>query len=262
MSSQVHSGKDIIVTDFAGTASFGASDYALNPRLSDKFPSASKTAQRYDMYQFEELCFRYHPTTAVTSTPGVLFLAWEPNPNRGPPGSVAQINAYQYHVEGPIYNPNLMLRIPKNALGGLRFHRDGPTMSDLSLYDTGRLIVASDDVTGAEGGYVEVTYRIRFFNYHLEESDPVQARTAEVALITADQTIATATPTVLNFNSLREDFNGDDTIALASGAVTLPKGKYLMSGSIHSADDTSERYKTKIELKKDGASLTLPYVVM
>jgi hypothetical protein len=260
-SSQIYNGKDIIVTDFTGTATFGASDYSLNPRLSDKFPAASKSAQRYDMYQFEELMFRYHPTTAVTNTPGVIFLAWEPNPNRGPPDSVAQINAFQYHSEAPIYNPNLQLRIPKGALGGPRFTRAGPTSSDLSLYDCGRLIVASDDVTGSEGGYVEVSYKIRFFNYHLEEADPIQNRAAEVCLITTPQSCATGVATVLVFNSLKEDFNGDDTTDLTAGSLKLPKGKYFVCGVIQTWDDTSETFTSACEIKKNGASLSPKYEV-
>lgn len=251
---RVYSGKDIIVTDFQGTSSFGSSDYALNPRLADKFPSASLTAQRYDMYQFDEITFKYHPTTAVTTTKGVMFLAWEPNANRGPPGTIAQINAFECHTEGPIYSPNLQLRIPKARLGGPRYCRAGPTMSDLNLYDVGRLVVASDDVTGSEGGYVEVMYRIRFFNYHLEETSPVQNRCAELRLITADQTLATGVATVIQFNSLAEDYNGDDTIALASGQVTLPMGKYLFQATISSTDDTSEVYSSYCTVRKNAAT--------
>lgn len=257
---RIYSGKDIIVTDFQGVASFGSSDYALNPRLSDKFPSASLTAQRYDMYQFDELVFRFHPTTAVTNTPGVMFMAWEPNANRGPPDTIAQINAFECHTEGPIYNPNLTLRIPKSRLGGPRYVRAGPTMSDLNLYDTGRLVVASDDVTGSEGGYVEVMYRIRFFNYHLEETTPVQNRVAEATRLagSGDQTVTTATKTTVLFDSLLEDFNGDDTIALASGLITLPSGKYLILTHVSCNNSANEVTEFLLEIEKNGASLGTP----
>jgi hypothetical protein len=251
---RVVSGKDIIVTDFTGTASWGSSDYSINPRLADKFPSANLTAQRYDMYQFEELVFRYHPTTAVTNTKGVIFLAWEPNANRGPPDTLAQINAFEHHTEGPIYNPNITLRVPKNRLGPPKYTRDGPTCSDLNLFDTGKLIVASDDVTGSEGGYIEVFYRIRFMNYHLEETTPVQNRAAEVSLITSSQSISTGVATQVAFNSLLEDFNGDDTIALASGEVTLPKGKYLVSTYVNVRDDTAESFSAQIAISKNSVA--------
>lgn len=253
---RVYSGKDLIVTDFQGTSSFGSSDYALNPRLADKFPSASLTAQRYDMYQFDELIFRYHPTTAVTNTKGVMFLAWEPNANRGPPDTIAQINAFECHTEGPIYNPDLILRIPKNRLGGPRYVRSGPTMSDLNLYDTGRLIVASDDVASSEGGYVEVMYKIRFFNYHLEETSPVQTRAAEAILITSDQTVSTGVQTTVGLNSLTEDFQGDDTIDLTSGLVTLPKGKYLVTAQVSATTTADEETALFVDIYKDGAVIS------
>jgi len=259
--SRTYSGKDIIVTDFTGTSSFGASDYALNPRLPDKFPSASFAAQRYDMYQFEELVFHYHPTTAVTTSKGVMFLAWEPNANKGPPDTIAQINAFESHSQGPIYNPSISLRVPKNKLGPTRYCRAGPTGSDLNLYDTGRLIVASDDVVSGEGGYVEVSYRIRFFNYHLEETSSVQSRMAASRLIISDQPLTTGVPEIVSFNGLAEDFNGDDLFNVDLGLISLPKGKYFINATIMAKDSANERFEVRYDLRKNGSTLSVPCFV-
>lgn len=248
---RVYSGRDIIATDYAGSSGFSASDFALNPRLEDKFPSASLTASRYDMYQFEELEFRYHPTTAVTNTPGILILGWEPNANRGPPDTIAQVNAYEHHSEGPIYNPNITLRIPKNALGGPRYVRSGPTMSDLNLYDTGRLMVCSDDVTGSEGGYVEVSYRIRFFNYHLEDTlNPVQNRLADFTQ-TSNQTLTSGVAATLLFDTIAENFNGDPNVSLDTGLVTLPRGVYFVSAVVTTANSTATPTATSIAIYRN-----------
>lgn len=252
-SSRVAAGKDIIVSDYTVLSSFSASDYALNPRLEDKFPSANLTAQRYDMYQFEELAFHWFPTTAVTTSPGIVFLGWEPNANSGPPTTVTQINAFEHHIQTPVYKP-VTLRIPKNFLGPPRYTRSGPTGSDLNFYDTGRLIVASDH-GDSKSGYVEVTYRIRFFNYHLERTTMVQSRLAEARRITTDQTFAAGTETTVEFNSLGEDFNGDDSIALASnGQITLPAGKYQVWIMVHLQNQVNEATVYNLYLEKDGAT--------
>jgi hypothetical protein len=257
---RTYSGRDLIVSDFQGTSTFGSSQYSINPRLPDKFASASLMAERYDMYQFDELVFYYHPTTAVTTTKGVVFLAWEPNANRGPPDTLVQINAYECHVDGPVYSSSIRLSIPKNRLGGPRYTRSGPTCSDLNLYDTGKLIVASDDVTGSEGGYIEVSYKIRFFGYHLEETSSIQSRVAEVGLLNL-QIFSNGVPTTLLWDSIIEDFNGDDTIALSSGKVILPKGKFLCHWHVQVENDEEEDFAASIQLMKNGTlvpySLTL-----
>jgi hypothetical protein len=254
---RIYSGKDLIVTNVQGVTPFGSSDYSINPRLVDKFPSASLTAQRYDMYQFDELVFRFHPTTAVTTTKGVLILGWEPNANRGPPDTISQVNAFEHHAEGPIYSPNIILRVPKASLGGPRYCRSGPTMSDLNLYDCGKLIVASDDVTGSEGGYVEVSYKIRFFNYHLEEGTAVQNRVAHAILIGGPQTIsASGISEPVIFNSLTEDFGGDDTVALNSGELLLPKGKYLVHAQLSCKNSVAEEFTASVEVTFNGAILS------
>lgn len=261
---RVYSGRDLIVPSYSGMATFNSDYYSINPRLADKFPSASLQAQRYDMYQFDELVFRWVPTSAVTTSPGVIFLAWEPNANRDAPSDdstgLQAMNAYEHHSQGPVYSPNLVLRISKNKLGGPRYCRSGPTMSDLNLYDTGRFLVASDKCDATGEGYFEVDYRIRFFNYHLEEGDPIQNRAASVRLITSAITCPTGVETQIAFNSLVEDFGGDDTTALSSGDVLLPKGKYLIMGTVDVRDDTNELFQGLIRIRKNGAALSTDHI--
>lgn len=226
---RVSSGKDLIVTEFSGSQNFLAQSYPLNPRLAGCFPSASLTAQRYDMYKFEELVFHYHPTTAVTTTKGVVFLAWEPNANRGPPSSLQQINAYECEVEGPVYSSDITLRVPASKLGGFRYVRSGPNSFDLNNYDTGNLIVASDDVAGAEGGYIEVYYRIRFLNYHLEEAESLQSKAA-YAVMTTDILVEPGDPPEkIVWDTLPESFGACSMTQLtaARDGLILPSGKYL-----------------------------------
>jgi hypothetical protein len=114
------------------------------------------------------------------------------------------------------------------------------------------LIVASDDVVGSEGGYIEVTYKVRFFSYHLEESSSVQSRVAEVCMATG-QTLTDGVHTPLLMDTIKEDFNGDDVFSLdGSGNITLPKGKYLCSWSVRGHDHALEDFAFYIYLLKNA----------
>jgi hypothetical protein len=129
-------------------------------------------------------------------------------------------------------------------------------MSDLVLYDTGRLIVASDKCDATGEGYFEVDYRIRFFNYHLEEGSPIQNRVLVARLITSSQEVFTETEALVAFNSLTEDFGGDDTVVNDGGSIRLPKGKYLVLATVGVQDDTAESYSLQTRIKKNAAALS------
>jgi hypothetical protein len=83
----------------------------------------------------------------------------------------------------------------------------------------------------------------------------VQSRLAEVRRITSDQTFAISTETTLEWNSLGEDFNGDDSIALSAGGnVSLPAGKYMIWIMAHLQNQTNEASVYNLYLEKDGAT--------
>lgn len=250
-------GKDIIKDNVltADPSAYKSEDVPINPRLSTSFPSASLTAARYDQYTFEELIFRYVPTTAVTTSPGVIFLAWEPNANRGAPQSISEINAYEFHVQGPLYSPNLELRVPKMHLPPPRYCRKGPTGSDLNFYDTGRLIVVTDDgETGtARGGYIEVRYKLRFFHYHLEETLVRQNRVAEFRASATSMT--TNVEATMPFSpSDGETFGLTGAIVAGSnpGQWILPIGKYLIHLLLNSVSNGTTSLQCETALLKDG----------
>jgi hypothetical protein len=255
---RVFDGKDIISTSVTGVTTFGLDDFLINPRL-PTFPGAALIAQRYDMYQFESLEFCWHPTTAVTTTPGVVFMAWEPNANHADLGAtISVINAMEFHTECPVYQPNCSLRIPKSVLGAPRYLRAGPIMGDLNLYDTGRLLVARGACADtAEKGYVEVYYRVKFYNYHLEEPSLIQNRVAEL-ILSAPQGIASTVTGLVDFDILRQDFGGwEDFLNLGSGVITLPRGTYQLQAYIQTYDDTSELFTSVIRFVKNGSALSV-----
>lgn len=223
-------GKDIIVEQVRESVGFSAKQYILNPKYAPSFPSASLSAQRYDMYEFEELEFHYHPTRAVTNTPGVVFLGWEPNANRGTPAGVKEINAYEYHVEGAAYSPNIILKVNKSHLPPPRYCRDVPTSSDLNLYDTGSLIVCTDAFEGSDTmvGYIEVFYKIRFYNYHLDDPMPVQKKVLALDH-PAQGSGAPGVPVDIDGLAVVE---GGEWLSVSTDSFTAPAGKYLLVWTI------------------------------
>nr|UHS72296.1 MAG: hypothetical protein 3 [Tombusviridae sp.] len=250
---RVARGKDIIVNTVvtkSGSAGWQVDGYDINPRLSSSFPSANLTAQRYDMYEFTELRFKFHPTFANTTTSGVVFLAWEPNANRGEPAAVEYLNAFEYHEEGPVWSDAIELRVDQRHLPPPRYCRHLPTSSDLNLYDTGKLIVATDacSIVGSSVGYVEVFYSIRFFNYHLEDTLPVQSRAAYASLANLSSA-ASGAELVPTFT---ESFGSSTVTIPAGGGFILPAGKFSLDFMITLlTGGTSDN----VRLQKDGVDV-------
>jgi len=254
-------GKDLIVDHFncpeSATGNF--EEYIINPRWPTRFPSAHLTAQRYDMYMFEELEFRYFPTNATTISPGIIFMGWEPNANRGPPNTVAQINAFEHFTQGPVYGQGIRLRIPRAALSCMRYCRSSPVATDLNIYDTGRLIVGGDrSAPGASvGGYIEVYYRIRFSQYHLEDLSPYQSRMALLAPESSAETypVPDSTKTTLP-TVLKECFSPRGCIKPAGvGKWILPIGKYLVNAAVNYIGGNTNLLQTTTRLLLDGAQV-------
>lgn len=226
---RVISGKDIILAAVEGSATPTFTEIDINPRLPDSFPSGHLSAQRYDMYEFTSLRFRYFPTSAATDTKGIIFLGWEPNANRqAPPNTtdgVKIINAFEYHTQGPVWSPSIVLNVDPKHLPPPRYCRYLPTSSDLNLYDTGSLVVGADGGPGGTVGYVEVEYSIRFYGYHLEDTLRSQSRAAVATLAVAPGTATTkeVTPTFI------EKFGNTLFSFVTGNEWVIPAGKYLIN---------------------------------
>lgn len=248
-------GKDIILANVTGSATPNFQEIDLNPRLDTSFPSASLSAQRYDMYEFTSLRFRYFPTSASTTTTGIVFLGWEPNANRqAPPNSsegVQIINAFEYHTQGPLWSPNVQLNVDQRHLPPPRYCRHLPTGSDMNIYDTGSLIVGTDGGPGTTVGYVEVEYSIRFYNYHLTDNNVSQSRAAYATLeIVTPGATAKLTPT------FTEKFGNDQYDFVTGSEWTIPAGKYLLATMI-CADPSSFGTYADFQVTKNGSPVLI-----
>lgn len=255
--SKIYDGNDIIVPVYQASSSFSAQGYQLNPRLSQFFPSAALQAARFDVYEFEMLEFRWVPNEAVTTTPGTIFLAFEPNPNRGVPSTLISISAYESVNSGPVYNPNNILRVPKRMLQGLRYCRNGPVAGDLNLYDPGAFIIASQGASTTPLGYVEVRYRIRFDFFHLEEEVPIQHRMASLGK-QFNQAITTGVTETVTWEYVTQNFGGW-SISPTAGTFRLPEGWYLFQWNLGMNTSLSGVLEMSFTFYSDSTSLKRGY---
>jgi len=242
------------VSTVAGSVSFASNGYQINPGLADRNLALSKEAQKYDQYRFRKLRFRFVRSRAVTTTPGMIGMALDPNPNTSDPAALARFNAYEIRTMESVYAP-MELNIPQEALSGWRFVRCGPNGSDRSLYDIGRLIVATQDEDDtSKVGFIEIHYEVEFKHYHLEPTAPMPNALA-ILNLSSTQNITTATPTTI---TLDEEIVDGIGVTNASGVLTLPCGQYKVTGQVCSYDTSSEAFDQTFELLKDGSSLSPP----
>jgi hypothetical protein len=232
-------GSDIIVDSVLGNANFTCIGYSVNPGLAENFESLSKEAQRYDCYEFQELSFHFVGTTVITTTVGQIGLAFEPNPNSGVPTTQSKFTAYEAHVSSSVYKPDgLWLHIPKHMLAGRRYVRRGIEGSNLTLYDPGSLIVMVRDEAGATTiGYVEVHYKVRFSNFHLEASAIPYRRNVLSVGRAADQTYVTTVPALWDIDTV---VSGGLVHDITAGVLTLDSGFYLVICDVVVSDTVNE----------------------
>jgi hypothetical protein len=251
-------GMDIIVSSVLGNANFTCLGYSVNPGLEDTFESLSKEAERYDCYEFTELAFHFVGTTVITTTVGQIGMAFEPNPNSGVPQTQAKFSAYECHISSSVYKPDgLWLHVPKAMLAGRRYVRRGIEGSNLTLYDPGSLIVMVRDEAGATTiGYIEVHYKVRFSNFHLEPNATPYRRNVLRVGRAADLGVVTATPTIWDLDTV---FEGGLVHSLSTGAITLDPGFYVIIANMVCSDTAVETFSGLLDISLSGTSKGFGY---
>jgi hypothetical protein len=253
---RIEAGIDIIEQAVAGdTSDFLTIGYAVNPGIEARFASLSQEAKRYDAYEFTDLAFKFIGTTVISTTPGQIGLAFDPNPNSQPPNTQARFSAYECHNSSSVYKPDgLTLRVPKHMLAGRRFVRSGPVGSNLCLYDPGTLIIMVRNESSTDTiGYVEVAYKVRFFDFHLEPQAQPRSHTTVMFTRAADQTLPTTTETTWEVDTVTIPGLEYD---LSSGVVTLAPGVYHVIAALQLSDSANETFAAigKIVAAGDGWS--------
>jgi hypothetical protein len=238
---KVESGVDVFVDDVLGnTTPFSVLNFAINPGVAARFPALSLEAARFDRYEFESLSFHFVGTTVITTTPGQIGLAFEPNPNSDAPDDQGQFTAYESHSVASVYNPDgLWLHVPKRMLAGIRFVRTGLVGFNYCDYDPGHLILLTRDNAAATTiGYVEVHYRIRFYDYHLRPALEYSANAQEL-LRDVTQSYTTGVPGLVAWDT--SEYPPQHGLGLVAGSTVIPPaGKYFIWINLACQNDTAE----------------------
>jgi hypothetical protein len=248
------SGVDVIEDTVLGDPSFTCIGYPINPGLALRFPALSQEAKRYDCYEFLELSFRFIGTTVISTTVGQIGLAFDPNPHTQAPSTQSKFSAYECHVSSSVYKPDgLTLKVPKHMLQGRRYVRSGIEGGSLFMYDPGMLVIMVRDEANQNAiGYVEVRYKIRFTDFHLEPTTtPVSHRVIQITK-TASQNLVSTVVGDWAFDSCV----GVDGMehSLASSALTLYAGVYRVTAIMEFSDNTNEEFKANLNIYVDGVS--------
>lgn len=148
---------------------FPSNDY-MNPVNSNIFKWASQIAKAFEFYKFERCALVYEPV-CNTNVGGTVALAFENDPLDGLPGSFATMSQYKGCVHGAPWAPHRM-EIPFADLNRRRLYYTSVTDKDRRESDTGRLIVAAQDITVANLasadpvpiGQVYIEYTLRLWS--------------------------------------------------------------------------------------------------
>jgi len=262
-------GTDIVIADYKVQDSFSDSLVGLevNPGLASSFPSLNLQAQRFDYYEFTKLTFVWRPTSAITSTKGMVVVAFDPNPNAREPSTLSEIMAYECSNAQSIYK-NVQLNVPAHMLRGRRYVRHGAVKDHLCLFDPGMLVLATQGVAAADDntelGVLEAHYTIRFSGYHLSGSDTYAPH--QMCVLTTAQGFnftAAGGNVPIDFTTgagehlVTNGLVGVDDVSTTD--ITVPAGAYHISGTLGINANVAAAGYIAVDLHRgsDGATPTL-----
>jgi len=251
-------GKTIIVghEEFAtlsGSVAFAATRYQCNPGLASLFAWLSGRAQGYEKYKLHALELVYVPAEAVVTTAGVVYLAFDYDPDDAAPGSLASLSTYEGLQSGHAYE------VVRCRLDMARVQRDllkvraGPKAGSRILYDPASLIVATVSMGGSSAiGQLWIGYELELLAPQLEPSTSVPSSISEYNESTT-QALATGVGEAVLWTE--NVYNGLE-ITNSSGTLTLPSGLFKVSGIITFNDTSAEVVEYTVEIQKNAATLS------
>jgi hypothetical protein len=157
-------GKDLLYTlTTVSTSTFNATNFSVQPGLSNIFPTLSLDAKRWDRYRFKSLRFILEPSTGVTTTPGTSWMLWDPNPTNLAPSDMSVVAASEHSITGSVWRTHV-LNIPASKLSTWKYTRYGP-QSPLLLYDAGTITLGTAGMSSSVVLYLRAEYTIEFSDY-------------------------------------------------------------------------------------------------
>jgi hypothetical protein len=249
---------DLEFATVAGSTSYSGSLYEMQPGL-DTFTGLSTEMSLYDRYKINRgVWVTYTPSNAVKTTPGIIYLAADFDPNDATPPSSAALTNYEYNIRGSV-NDCHEFYIPASKIHEMvksKKVRCGPVPGDYSLYDMFNLIVATDDCTDTSDlGKLSLKTEIVPLDRQYDVTARVPRNVVELNLST-NQTIATGVDEAIDFDeTVIAGFTVTNT---SNGTLNLPCGAYLIDVDATFTDSANESFTACIELYQDGAAMSPP----
>jgi len=232
---------DEYIVDIAGSVSFAATSFAVNPGQSSTFPWLSKEAILFEKYKILRLEFYYRPQVSAYATngqTGKVMLSFDFDASDAPPAFKQQVEDTHPHSDGMPYEEVLLTIDPKDcSLQDSYFVRPGglPGSSDIKTYDAGVLTVSTIGTnSSANIGELRVRYAIALQDPVLENvvSAPLNYHVSNFQSTSAESSGAT---TVAKTLALATTVTNGVGASNASGVITLPVGNYLIIGMVNIA---------------------------
>lgn len=215
----------------------------INPGNKQLFPYLSTIAKGFEKYTFKDLAFELL-TMAPTSAQGSMMLAVDMDAADRDPASKRELLNFEGAARGPVWDQIVRCVVPKRLLSLAEnighFIRDEtiPQGADIKTYDTGKLIVASDDLAADATAELWASYDVELSVPTLEEDVPSYALRCysassavyESAFINADLSAHIASEfSAGDCDFLPVPINGSDKTT--AGLVCRSPGTYLATGS-------------------------------
>jgi hypothetical protein len=245
-----------IVQDINGSVGFSANKFNFNPGLA-RFAWLSKVAQRWSKYRVKRLRFYFVPSKAVTTTPGTVYLAANHDPNSGAPLTENALSSYDDNNSSPVYKTCVLDVKTSVSFSGIQFKkiRDSPIGQDLQLYDTCSLIYCTVDCADTSAiGKLWVEYEIDMVSSIIEDDTPSAHNISRFGITNQ----AFAASGVAQDVIWDTEVNNPVTMGLThdAGAITVPKGAYMVFATIQSSTNTSQDFYGHMGLSIDGVATT------
>lgn len=161
------------INELAGSVSFAANSFPINPGLPSTFPWLSGIAQRYESYLFERLKFCFE-TESATSATGTVIQVIDYDPSDSAPTSKTQAMAYRSSVRSPPWSDSAMESMREDiSKRSSYFVRSGSLSSneDIKLYDVGNYYACTQGQAGTTTvGELYVEYSVILMTPQLGEA--------------------------------------------------------------------------------------------
>jgi hypothetical protein len=229
----------------------------VNPGLSS-FTWLSQRALGWEKYKFLRLEFVYIPSTAVTSTPGSVYLGLDYDPTDAAPGSLGAMSSYESFEPQRVFLSKSILAKRNRMFDGVQYKRIrcGPVAGDLELFDGCSLIIATDNCSSAAAiGDVWVNYEIELVSPQTEPAVPKTSRLAMFNL-SANMSLTSAVEKTLAYD---EEIVNAFGVVNTSGVFTLPCGTFRISSIVSCRDTSAEDFLLKMYGYIDGIAAAIPF---